>query len=151
MKSILTHPSGQHSFFVLHLDYLNFLAILNVNSEFIKRSWVQSQQVQDGLMFRNSQRGPGEELPFSCLILEYLVRKRHVGRQVTEQMCWFSPERCPRKPEAFPDLLPCLCLNHSTYNFILILFAHFSPQGYKRSSKLETMVCLPCILSDWQW
>ena len=41
MESILTCHPRRHSFFVLLLDHLNFLAILLVNSEFTKRNWVE--------------------------------------------------------------------------------------------------------------
>lgn len=50
----------RHSFFVLLLDHLNFLAILLVNSEFTKRSWVERYDT-----VHNFWRGP-EKRKYLC-------------------------------------------------------------------------------------
>lgn len=123
----LTHPF----FFVLPLDFLNFLAIL-INSEFTKRSWVQRQQVQGLLIQKLSSSSGKVSSPF--------LIPRHFGMSgvVTELMCFlawmlsseavslsWSPTLHTPQPQA-PSTLS------SWYLHV------FSPQDRKRASKLET-------------
>lgn len=113
----LTHPF----FFVLPLDFLNFLAIL-INSEFTKRSWVQRQQVQ-GLLIQelSSSSGKVSIFPISNSSAFWHVGCRHRADVLSRLnvVFWSS--------QPFLVSYPAHASTTSAFNFIAVIFARLLP------------------------